>query len=156
MSRPTLRRELLLRSIDRHLGDDTSVRDAVVMWTRHRWFLPYALGAGILLWVVAAASDVEPLASQIAIGAAGAAVGAVATTNYWILADTTTGLALLRSSRIRQRATAFGRHVADDETIEMVGSTVITSDWRIDDVIYTLTKRWEATMRLLSTEQRRG
>lgn len=31
--------------------------------------------------------------------------------------------------------------------MEMVGSTVITSDWRVNGTEYTLTKRWEATMR---------
>lgn len=75
----------------------------------------------------------------------------MATTNYWVLAETSTGLVLCRSSRVRQYAKSLVRRLPADTDLTMAGSTMITSDWRVDGVMYTLTKRWEASMRQLST-----
>lgn len=121
------------------------------MSTRHRWFLPYALFAGLALFVVASTTGVEPLVSRIMIGGCGAAIAAIATTEQWVLAETTNGLVLCRSSRIRQYAKELVRRLPGDTALNMVGSTVINSDWNVDGTTYSMTKRWEATMRRLSS-----
>lgn len=121
-----------------------------MMSTRHRWFVPYAAAAGIALFVVASVTGVESMLNRAVLTACGIALAGMATTNYSVLAETTAGLVLCRSSRVRQYAKEIRHRLAPDTPLIMVGSTVITSDWRIDGVVYTMTKRWEATMRQLS------
>lgn len=156
MTKPSLRRTILHRSIERHLDPDEQLRHAVVMTSRHRWFVPYALGSGAVIFLVASATGVETLLSRLVLAACGVAVAAIATTEHTVLAETDRGLVLLRSSRIRQYATSLVRRLPSDTPVTMVGSTVITSDWRVDGVVYTLTKRWEATMRRISTDTDSG
>lgn len=124
------------------------------MWNRHRLFFPYVVFAGAALFVVALVSGIEPVANQLVIAGCGAAVAAMATTNYVVLADTDDEIVLCRSSRVRQHAKAIIKRLPSNTPLTMVGSTVVTSDWKVDGVIYTMTKRWEAPMRLLSTEGR--
>lgn len=150
MNKPSLRQNILFGSVQRLLDENEKVRSTVVMSTHHRWLLPYALVSGIALFLVASATQVEPLASRIMIGGCGAAIAALATTNHWVLAETTHGLLLCRSSRIRQYAKEIVRRLPDDAPLTMVGSTLINSDWNVDGVTYSLTKRWESTMRRLS------
>lgn len=125
-----------------------------MLWTRHRLFLPYAIVAGGGLFIVSLLIGVEGVGAQIGIAVAGAAVATLSTTNYWVLASAEgpdgPDLLLCRSSRIRQFAKQIERRLGIDASIEMTGSTVITSDWRIEGINYTLTKRWEATVRDLS------
>jgi hypothetical protein len=143
-----LRRQILVRSISRLLDDDEEqVHDVVVLWNRHRWFYPYCAVAGVALFAVAIAAGVTGTINQVVLGGCGAAVAGMATTDHWILAKTGSGFVFCRSSRIRQYAKELVTRFDRTPKMEMVGSTVITSDWRIDGVEYTMTKRWEATMR---------
>ncbi|MEM7093258.1 MAG: hypothetical protein AAF567_09670 [Actinomycetota bacterium] len=150
VNRPSLRLTLLHRSIARQLPDGIRIGNVAMMFTRHRWFFPYCLAAGLVLFLVAAASGIAETPGRLAIAIAGAGVAALATTNYWVLAETDDDLVLLRSSRVRQRAIALVRSLDPGEVPEMVGSTVVTSDWRIDGTMYTVTKRWEAALREMS------
>jgi hypothetical protein len=152
MSKPSLRKSILVRSVRRLLDTDEQVHDVVMLWTRHRFFLPYCVAAGAALFAVAMASGVEGLVNQVVLAGCGVAVAGMATTNHWVLVSTNKGLVLCRSSRIRQYATAVASRLAPNTPLEMIGSTVVTSDWRLDGMIYTMTKRWEAAMRLLSIE----
>ena len=156
MSRPTLRRSILIRSVQRLLDDGEQVRDVVMLFTRHRWFWPYSLLAGAVIFLVATASGVEGTFNRVVLGACGLAIAGLATTNHWVLAETSEGLVLLRSSRIRQYARAVVQRLPEGLVPEMAGSTVITSDWRIEGVLYTLTKRWEPAMRRLATSDSPG
>lgn len=151
MSRPSIRQTVLLRSVQRLLPAGESVKTAVMMTSRHRWFLPYAIGSGLMLFVVASVSGIESSVNRVVLALCGAAIAGMATTNYSVLAETSDGLVLLRSSRVRQFAKSLDRRLDNNTELTMVGSTVVTSDWRVDGVIYTLTKRWEAAMRELAT-----
>lgn len=142
-----MRNSILRRSVARLLDSDETLGDVVVLTSRHRWFLPYAVVSAMALYVVASVAGIEGTANRVGIAAAGAAIAGLATTHYRILARTDRSLVLLRSSRIRQYATAVLRRLPADSPLTMVGSTVITSDWRVDGAVYTLTKRWEAAMR---------
>lgn len=150
MSKPSLRQTILLRSVQQLLDADEKVSSVVVMFTRHRWFVPYSVLSALALFVVASASGVTSMTNRLVLAACGLAIAGLATTNYWVLAETDRGFALCRSSRVRQYAKAIERRLPADTDLTMVGSTVVTSDWRIDGVMYTLTKRWESTMRRLA------
>lgn len=121
-----------------------------MLFTRHRWFWPYSVLAGIVIYVVASASGVDGGFNRALLGVCGLAIAGLATTDHWVLAETTGGLVLLRSSRIRQYARSVVSRLPSDASIDPVGSTVVTSDWRIEGVLYTLTKRWEPAMRRLA------
>ena len=151
MSKPSIRQTILLRSVQQLLDADETVSRVVVMFTRHRWFVPYSVISAVALFGVASASGITSLTNRVVLAACGLAIAGLATTNYWVLAETDRGLALCRSSRVRQYAKSLERRLPADTDLSMVGSTVITSDWRIDGVMYTLTKRWESTMRQLAT-----
>ena len=97
MTRPSVRNNILLRSIQRLLDDDEQVRTAVVLTTRHRWFVPYAIFAGIAIGVVSGLSGIEGPLNWILFAVLGAAIAGIATTNYSVLAETTSGLVLLLS-----------------------------------------------------------
>ena len=123
-----------------------------MMSNRHRWFLPYSIVSALLLYVVASLAFPDTL-NRLVLTACGAAIAGIATTNYRVLAETNEGLVLLRSSRVRQFAKEFLGRFEPGIDLEMVGSTVITSDWRVDDMQYTVTKRWEAMMRQVAMRQ---
>jgi len=150
VTRTSVRQTVLLRSVQRLLPAGEQANTAVMMTSRHRWFLPYAIASGLMLFVVASASGIDGSLNRVVLALCGAAIAGIATTNYSVLADTNDGLVLFRSSRIRQFAKSLDRRLGDNVELTMVGSTVVTSDWRVDGVIYTLTKRWEAAMRELA------
>lgn len=152
MTKPSVRQNILIRSVATLLDDGEQVRHVVVMFTRHRWFLPYSVLAGLGVFAVASATGIAGFGNRIVIGVCGMAIAGMATTNYWVLAETATDLVLCRSSRVRQYAKSIKIRLPTSTPLEMVGSTVVTSDWRIDGIMYTLTKRWEATMRQLSMQ----
>lgn len=151
MNKPSIRLKVLVGSVEKLLDADEQVHDVVVLWTRHRWYLPYWLFTAAFMYAVATLSGIETTANRVVVVGCGLAIAAMASTNYWILSDTSKGLVLLRSSRIRHYAKKVERRLDADPAIEMTNSTVITSDWRIDGLIYTVTKRWEATMREIAT-----
>jgi len=150
MTRPSVRQTILLRSVQRLLDESEQVHTAIMLTTRHRWFVPYALASGLAVGVVASLSGIEGPLNWVLFAIVGAAIAGMATTNYSVLAETSAGLVLLRSSRVRQYAKSLIRRLPDDTTLTMVGGTVISSDWEVDGVIYSMTKRWEAAMRELS------
>ena len=69
-----------------------------------------------------------------------------ATTDYRILALTSRGLVLLRAGRVRQVARSIIDRPARTITIEPVGGNMLTVDWRIGDVVYTLTKNGQRSI----------
>lgn len=152
MSKPSLRQHLLLNSVRKLVDDSEQVQAVVMLWTRHRLFVPYCIFAGIVLFIVGSVSGIDGLVNRAVIAGCGVAVAGLATTNHWVLAQTDRGLLLLESSRIRQYAKRLACRLDASTPLEMVGSTVVTSDWRIDGTIYTMTKRWESTMRSLATK----
>ena len=136
-----MRHAILIRSVRKYVGPDGNVLDAVYMWSRHRLMVPYAALAFLALVLVAAAAGIDPWPSRVAIGAAGAAVAAAATTEYRVLALTGTGLVLLRGSRVRHYATGVMTHLPAEFTPRREGGNMLTSDWMIDGSVYTVLKR---------------
>ena len=135
-----MRRNILLASVRRLLDDDETLHDAALMWVRHSFSYAYAALAFVALVIVAILSDFESWALRLAIGAAGAAIAFTATTDYRILALTSKGLVLLRAGRVRQVARGIIERPDSSISMEPVGGTMITVDWQIGTVVYTLTK----------------
>ncbi len=147
-----IRRAVLVNSVNKLLGEGQSARDVAMVWNRHRWFVPYCLFAGLALFAVATAIAIEPPVNRVIIGACGAAVASLATTEWWVVAQTDAAIVLCRSSRVRQRARSIVTEWKHAPEISMRTSNVITSDWHIDDRSYTTTKRWEPALRRIQIE----
>ena len=110
------------------------------MWVRHSFSYLYGAAAFVALVVVAIIAGFETWPLRLGIGAAGAGIALTATTDYRILALTSKGLVLLRAGRVRQVARRIIERPARTITMEPVGGTMISADWRIGEVVYTITK----------------
>lgn len=151
-----MRRAILLRSVARVLGGDTDVTDAAYMWSRHRWTVPYALVvlAGAALFTPLVGVDDWP--TRIVIGLGAAAIAVTATTEYRVLAETATGLVVLRASRIRQVATEVLDRLDPDADFEQVGGTIIAADWEIGGRRYTVPRSSDEAMGRMAAGHRGG
>ncbi len=135
-----VRRNVLLRSVQRLLDDDEALIEAAFLWTRRPWSYLYGTVALVALVGVAIAAGFEPWPTRLAIGFAGAAIAVAATTDYRILALTTRGLVWCRAGRLRQVARSIIDRPDRSIAMEPVGSTMISADWRIGGIDYTVTR----------------
>lgn len=141
-----MRRAVLLRSVLGVLGEHVAVRDAAYMWNRHRWLIPYAtVVLAALVWL-APLAGVDDWPTRIVIGLAGMGVAVNASSNYRVLAETDEGMFLLRASRIRQVATGGAERLASNASLEPVGGTLLATDWRVGENVYTVARSSEQAM----------
>ena len=141
-----MRRNMLLRSVQRLLGPDEQLIEAALLWVRRPWSYLYGLVAAVAMLLVAIAAGFEHWTSRTAIAVAGAAIAVTATTDYRILALSTEGLVLCRAGRVRQVARAIIDRPSHSTEMEPVGGTMITADWRVGTVEYTVTKSSQLPM----------
>ncbi len=141
-----MRRAVLLRSVQRVLGGDSEVRDAAYVWSRHRWIVPFATLVFAAIVLLAPVAGVEEWPSRIVIGLAGVGVAFLATTDYRVVAETRTGIVVLKVSRIRQVAIEFRENLARDADLRPVGGTVLATDWMVGDHRYTVPRSSEQAM----------
>jgi len=148
-----MRRAVLLRSVQRVLGDGAGVRDAAYVWTRHRWSIPFAamVFAGIAL--VAPIADIEDWPTRIVLGLAGVAVAVNASTTYRVLAETDDGIVLLKASRIRQVATGVEQKLPANTDLKPVGGTIIATDWLVGNQEYTAPRSSEQAMQRMAASR---
>ena len=139
----TVRKAYLLRSIARFLDDGSYLVEAAYMWKRHRLMLPFAIASFAGMVIVAEGAGWDDLPTRIVIGLAGAALAVAASTDYRVVALTSTGVILLQASRIRQAATGILEELPADVSIEPAGGTVLATDWEIGGSIYTVPKSSE-------------
>lgn len=147
-----MRKAILFRSVNRALDSDERVIEAVYMWARHRWMVPYAIVAFVALFVVADLVGFTQVSAQIALGIAGAAVAVAATTDYRVVAWTERGLYLFKASRIRRFASALIEELPEETPMTRLESNVIASDWEIGDRRYTLTRSNEQAMNRIASQ----
>ncbi len=122
------------------------------MWTRHHLWLPYAAGAFLAMLAVAVVVGVEQWGGRIGLAIAGGAIAAMASTEYRILALTSEGLVLLRSSRVRQKATELIERLPSSIEIAPVGGNLVMTDWRVGSVVYSVMKRHQAAIVAMSQQ----
>lgn len=116
------------------------------MWNRHRWFMAYAMVVLAALVWLAPIAGIEDWATRIVIGLAGSAIAVNASSSYRVLADTDEGLFLLRASRIRQVAVGESEKLPSNTILEPVGGTMLATDWRVGDGVYTVARSSEQAM----------
>lgn len=141
-----MRRAVLIRSVRGVLGEHVSVRDAAYMWNRHRWLIPYAtLVFAALVWL-APVAGVDDWPTRVVIGLAGTAIAVNASSTYRVLAQTDQGMFILRASRIRQVATGRAEELPSNPVLEPVGGTLLATDWRVGEDVYTVARSSEQAM----------
>ena len=143
---PPMRRGFLVRSVERLLRPDEYLVGVVFMWSRHRWTMPFAGFAFVGLVAVASSSGIGKWSVCLGLGAVGATVAAVSSTTYRVLAHTTRALVLCRAGRVRQVATGIIERLPDGVTITRVGATIVTSEWVLRDVRYTVPRNFGPAM----------
>ncbi|MCP3988006.1 MAG: hypothetical protein GY724_02950 [Actinomycetia bacterium] len=148
-----MRRYYLTRSVNRLLPEGEHALQVAYVWQRHRWMPLYALASFIALIGVAIGVDIEGWAARLVIGAAGAAVAASATSNYWVLVATTSGLVWFRGSRIRQRAAELVRRLPPSTDLERVGGSMLASEWSIDGHVYAASRSQDQELQLLAARR---
>lgn len=147
-----MRERVFYNSIQNFLDSDERIVHKVHMWTRHRLALPYMLVAGLAMFVLAILIGVEQWSGRVGLGFAALAVAAAACTEYRVLVSTTRGLVLLKSSRVRQKATGFIERLPADTLIEPVGSNLVITEWRVGTGIYSVMKRFQSPMVAISNQ----
>ena len=145
-----MRDGILYSSVQKLLPADEKVLHVAHTWTRHRWTVPYAVAAFVGFFAVAFAVEVEQWSGRVGLGLAGAAIATMATTEYRVLVLTSSGLVLLRSSRVRQRATALIKRLPASTQVKPVGSNLVITDWEVGSVVYSVMKRSQAAMVAIS------
>ena len=124
--------------------------EAAYMWARHRWMVPYAAAAFLVVAGLAEFVGWDTWSARLGLGAAAAGVAVLATSDYRVLAQTAGGLVLLRASRIRQTATGLLDRLSPGVTIEQVGGTILAADWKVGDRRYSVPRSSEEPMRRIA------
>lgn len=145
-----MRDNVLNSSVRSLLPKDEQLIALVHMWSRHRLMFPFLAAAFVGLLVVTIVAGFEGWSSRIGLALAGAAVASMATTEYRVLAHTGRGLVLLRSSRVRQKATEVIDYLPDDTQVEPVGTNLVITDWRVGDQTYSVMRRHQSSMVAIS------
>jgi len=122
------------------------VRDAAYAWSRHRWVVPFGAGVFVVIAFFAPVAGINDWPTRIVLGLAGVGVAVMATTDYWVVAETERGIRVLKASRIRQVAIADGEAVPEGAVMEPVGGTIIAADWQVGSHRYTIPRSSEQAM----------
>lgn len=141
-----MRQRNLLRSVQRLLDDGEKVRAASYGYARHPWTIVYALAAGCAMFVLVGVLGGYTVQSRVLLGAIAAGIAVAATTEYRIFASTTSGLLILKGSRFRLTATSVLKRVGEEIEFVPVGGNLVTVEWRIDGVIYSVPKRADSEL----------
>jgi len=143
-----MRRQVLLRSIQRLLPGGLII-EAAWMWQPHRLLIPMMPIVGVVVAVAAIVVGFER-PSAIAIGVAGVAVLASASTHHRVLVTTDAGVRLLRGSRIRR--TALERLEDPDSAAPFpVANRFVMTEWNVGGATWSVPKSSEAAMVRIAT-----
>ena len=141
-----MRDRVLYNSVRALLPADERIVELAHMWSRHRLIVPYVAGAFIALFALAFVIGVTQWGGRVGLGFAGGAVAAMAATEYRVLVLTSEGLVLLRSSKVRQKATELIERLGRSTKVEAVGSNLVITDWSVGGRVYSVMKRHQNSM----------
>lgn len=141
-----MRRAILLKSVQRVLGEGEQVRDAAYVWSRHRWVVPFGavVLAGILL--TAPVAGITDWPTRVVIALAGVGLAVTASTTYRVVAETDAGIVLCQASRIRQVATGVERRLGRNVEMKPIGGSLIAADWMVGDWTVTVPRSSQDAM----------
>ena len=143
-----MRRAFLLRSARRRIPDE-NVLDAAYMWQRHALMLPFVVVAGFVVLALGLLFSFETV-SAAGLGVLAAIVGGSSATRYFVLVKTVEGVVLCQGSRIRQVAVEIVERLPADSTIEPLDGTMLTTDWSVAGVRYTVSKSSEKAIEAMA------
>jgi hypothetical protein len=150
-----VRRRVLIRSITKLLPAEERVLNAAPIWTFHPYAPLIALAAaGAPVAVLSSFTDATWSQRLLWAGLI-AVVATSVSTRFRILATTTGGVLLLRSSSIRQVAVEVLERWTDAPPMDKLGGNLATSEWRIDGTTYTVSKRAEKELQHMTAGHRR-
>lgn len=145
-----MRDRVLHNSVRAALPSEERIMHLAHMWTRHPFMLAYAAVACLAMVAFAVAVGVEQWGGRIGLGLAAGAVASMAATEYRVLALTTEGLVLFRSSKTRQKATKLLERLPKSAEVQPVGSNLVITDWSVGDQVYSVMKRHQNAMVAIS------
>jgi len=130
--------------------------DAALLWVRRPWSYVYgsAIFAALLTGAVLAGFDTWT--SRFGLAAIGASIAVVATTDYRILALTTDDLVMCRAGRLRQVARSIIDRPPMATEMFPIGGTMLTAEWKIGKVTYTVTKSSQQSLARISASASRN
>ena len=102
------------------------------------------------LVVVATLVEVEGWPARMVLGVGGAAIAISATSRYWVLAGTTSGLVLFRGSRVRQQATELVERLRPSTRLDRVSGSMLTAEWAIGDRVFAASRSHDHELRQLA------
>ncbi|MEL6891203.1 MAG: hypothetical protein AAFP84_06385 [Actinomycetota bacterium] len=141
-----MRRNVLLRSVQRLLPDGVTLHDAVFMWRRAPWMVGAVVVAVAVALAATTLAGYGSAGGRIMLSLAIGMIVAVLGTENRVLASTDRGLQLFRASRIRQVAVELLQPLDPDVSIEMVSSNLVLTDWSVDGDRFTVPKRSQEAM----------
>ena len=142
-----MRRRVLIRSIQRLLKPDDHVARAAFMWRLHRWALPLGVVAGAAVALLGLVTgNFESVAFAIAAGIAVGAVASLASAEYRVLALVNDELVMMRGSRTRNVAVEVLERRLPNNSVRLVSSTAVVSDWLILERRFSTTRRYQQEM----------
>jgi hypothetical protein len=145
-----VRRYHLTKSVDQLLPEGERAIHVAYLWRRHHWMPVYALASFVGLVAVASAVGVEGWSARLVLGVGGAAVATSATTHYWVLASTTSGLVLFRGSRIRQQAAELVERLPPSTRIDRIGGSMVSPEWAIGDQTFATSRSHDQELHRLA------
>lgn len=141
-----MRDRVLYNSVRALVPVEERIVEMAHMWSRHRLMVPYVIAAFVAMFALAFLIGINQWGGRIGLGFAGGAVAAMAATEYRVLVLTSEGLILLRSSKIRQKATGLIERLGRSTKIEAVGSNLVITDWSVGGRVYSVMKRHQNSM----------
>lgn len=144
-----MRQQLLRRTVTRFLEPGEEVEAAAYMWVRHPQGIVWATGAGAIAAAIAAVGGGELPVMPVVFGLLAASIVYTVTTQYRVLAVTNHRMVMCRGGRIRQVATGLIGEV-QTPTIEPVGGSMLATDWKVDDVTYSVSKSYEKAIHAIA------
>ena len=136
----------LRRSVARLLGDNEKLVNVVYMSALHRLAVPFIGASAVVLVGLAIWLGFEEWPQRVSLGIAGGTIAAISTTEHRVLAHTSRGLVMLRSSRVRRRAVAIKARLNPSILIEAKGSNLVLTEYAVGPTHYFVSRRYQSDM----------
>ena len=143
-----MRRAILIKSVQEHIGGDRTVEYAVYMWRRHQLWLPFVVATAIGVLLVGQLFSFES-ANLVLVALLVSAVAGAASTRYFVLARSGDEIYLLSASPIRRVAQALITSEVTQGDIVAAGNTMLATDWSVLGETYTVPKSCEQDMQAI-------
>lgn len=122
-----------------------TVHAAAMLWRLHPHVLPITVAAVVGVTAVGAAIGAAG-ATIVLVAVATAAATAGLTRSYRVLALTDDSFVMMRGSTVRLQAREVLARLPFDIEVRKAGGSLLTTEWRVDGITYTVRREWEKAM----------